>query len=75
MKTFFIVTTSQFSTGFYVHSKYDQLPQMFNFKTTKQAKECAEQLNKDCNSEYNDTIKLTENKNFNLGVEKFITNY
>lgn len=75
MKIFFIVTTSQMQTGFYVHSKYDQLPHMYHFNTQKQAIEVANDLNEQANKEYSEKITLTENKAFSTGVKKFITNY
>lgn len=75
MKIFFIVSTSQFSNVFYVHSKYDQLPQMYSSRKQEEAFYIARELNEKANKEFNDGISLTENKGFSVGVDKFLTFY
>ena len=75
MKTFFIVSTSLVNLGFFVFSKYNQLPQIYVFKTKKKSLDFCEAINKKANDEYKESIILTENENFKIGVKTFLTKY
>jgi hypothetical protein len=74
-KIFFIVTTSEFSSGFFIHSKYDQIHKMHSHQRKEQALNICAELNKKANEQFNPSIILTTNKKFSLGVKEFITNY